>query len=43
MHVKHLMQKVKKKVSVIQLYLTLQPHELLPPGSSVYGILQARI
>ena len=23
MHVKHLMQKVKKKVSVIQLYLTL--------------------
>ena len=43
MPMKHLMQKVKKKVSVIQLYLTLQPHELSPPGSSVYGILQARI
>ena len=30
-------------ISVTKSCLTLQPHELQPPGSSVYGISQARI
>ena len=34
---------MKVKVSVLQSFLSLRPHGLCPPGSSVHGILQARI
>ena len=34
---------MKVKVSIAQLYLTLWPHGCSPPGSSVHGILQARV
>ena len=39
-----LVEEVKKKVLVAQLCLTLcDPMDCSPPGSSVHGILQARI
>ena len=34
---------VTVKMLVAQLFLTLRPHGLSLPGSSVHGILQARI